>query len=360
MLAAALPSLRPRYEAGATGRRLPQMAELASNESPLGPSPAALAAALRTLSASHRYPDPGAGLLRDQLAADNGLSPEQVIVTAGTTSLIDLIARAFVGPGSSAVVSERSFLAYDSSVLASGGALIRAPMRGDTIDLGAVLAAIRQDTRVVFLANPNNPTGTAFGRLDFAGFLAGLREDVLVVLDEAYREYALGLGFDLPDGVTALRRDRRVLVLHTFSKVYGLAGLRVGYGLGDPAVIEALRDLSAPFSVSSAAEAAAIAALEDNAHVEGVVSANAEGLRALNAGLRALGFEPAPSVSNFVYVDTGLPANELRDALLAADVRVRSLAAWGAPTAIRVTVGKPSEIARFLAALRAVLEELGR
>ena len=340
-----------RYEPGAVGPRLSNVAELGSNESPWGPSPCAVAAAARVLTKSHRYPEPTTVALRGRLAADAELSPDYVLVSAGTTALIDLIARAFVGPGHSAVVSERSFLAYTVSVAQSGGVLLEAPMRRDTIDLEAVLAAVRPDTTVVFLANPNNPTGTAFGRLDFDGFLARLPGHVLVVLDEAYREYALSLGFDLPDGVGALRRDPRVIVLRTFSKVHGLAGLRIGYALAAPALLGQLRPLVPVFSVSDAAEAAAQEALDDTAHIARAVRSNTDGLRTLTAGLLALGYTPAPSVANFVYVDVGRPANLVRDALLAGGVRVRSLAGWGAPTAIRVTVGSPSEIARLLVEL---------
>lgn len=338
----------PLYEPGVTGRRLPDIAELASNESPWGPSPAAIAAAGRVLTGSHRYPEPTSSVLRERLAQAAGLSPDSVLVSAGTTALIDLVARTFVGPRHSAVVSERSFLAYRTSVQACGGMVLTAPMRGDTTDLEAVLRTIRRDTRVVFLANPNNPTGTAFDRLDFAAFLERVPRHVLVVLDEAYREYALGLGHDLPDGQAAVREGHRVLVLRTFSKVHGLAGLRVGYGLGAPVVIEHLRAVSPLFGVSEAAEVAAAAALEDDAHVARAVRLNVEGLRSLTAGLVALGYAPAPSVANFVYVDVGRPANVVRDRLLEAGVRVRSLAAWGAPTAIRITVGSQAEIGRFL------------
>lgn len=345
------PAMVLRYQPGASGRRRADMAELASNESPSGPSPEAVTAAARVLSRGHRYPDPGTDTLRERLAAAWHVGIDQVLVSPGTTALIDLVARGLVGPGRSAVVSECSFLAYAASVVGSGGTLLLAPMRRHTIDLAAIRAAVRPDTRVVFLANPNNPTGTAFDRAAFDAFLADLPERVLVVLDEAYAEYAAGLGFDLPDGVAAVRAGRPVLVLRTFSKVYGLAGLRVGYGLGPPAVVERLRALAPVFGVSDPAEAAAVAALDDAAHVARVVGANAEGLRALTAGLRALGYSPPESLANFVYVDVGRPADAVRDALLAQGVRVRSLAGWGAPTAIRITVGSAAEVARLLAAL---------
>jgi histidinol-phosphate aminotransferase len=341
----------PRYQPGATGPRPADVAELASNESPSAPSPHAVAAAARVLARGHRYPDPTTGLLRARLAAEWSVSPDEVLVSPGTTALIDLVARTLVGRGRSAVVSECSFLAYAASVAASGGTLLLAPMRRHAIDLAAVHAAVRTDTRVVFLANPNNPTGTAFDRATFDAFLAELPPRVLVVLDEAYAEYAAALGFDLPDGVAAVRAGRPVLVLRTFSKVYGLAGLRVGYGIGPRAVVEDLRARAPLFGVSDPAEAAALAALDDADHVARVVGANAEGLRALSGGLRALGYAPPVSVANFVLVDVGRPADEVRDALLARGVRVRSLAGWGAPTAIRVTVGSPAEVARLLAAL---------
>jgi histidinol-phosphate aminotransferase len=224
-------------------------------------------------------------------------------------------------------------------------------MAGDALDLDALAAAVRADTRLVFVANPNNPTGTAFEAEAFDRFLGRIPAGVLVVLDEAYAEY----GERLPDGPGLVRAGRELLVLRTFSKVYALAGLRVGYGLGPAGIVRRLSALTPPFGVGHAAQEAAVAALADQAHVRRAVSANVDGRRALTAGLRTLGLTPAPSAANFVYVDLHRAADPVRDAMLAAGVRVRSLAAWGAPTAIRITVGTPSDVAAALHTLSTTL-----
>jgi histidinol-phosphate aminotransferase len=341
----------PRYTPGVSGPRQHGLIELASNENPSGPSPLAIAAGQAGLRSSHQYPDHDAGFLKAGLAEHWELPADRVVVTAGTTALIDLVARCFLGPETRAVASERSFLAYTTSTWAAGSTLDLAPMRGDCIDLDAVLAAIRPETRVVFLANPNNPTGTAFDHARFASFLERVPAEVLVVLDEAYAEY----GHALPDTAALLRSARPPLVLRTFSKVYGLAGLRVGYALGATPVIRALADRVCPFAVSGVAQASALAALRDSRHVRTSVSANEQNRRALTDGLVALGLAPARSAANFVYVDLGRPSGPVRDHLLQSGVRVRALTDWGARTALRITVGRHTEVITAVRALSLAL-----
>ena len=343
--------VRRTYTPGAAGERADGLVELASNENPHGASPAAIAATRDAITRSHRYPEHDAGRLRTRIGEQWGLSADHVIVTPGTTPLIDLVARVLLTRTTSAVISERSFLAYAVAIEAAGALPIEVPMRDDTIDLPAIAAASRPDTRLVYLANPNNPTGTAFGRAAFDSFLREVPRHVLVVLDEAYAEYTDGL----PEGAAYVREGRRVLALRTFSKVHGLAGLRVGYGLGPPGVIASLGAVNAAFAVSRAAQHAALAALADPTHAHQSAAANRVGRARLTAGLEALGLRPAPSHANFVYVDLGRPADPVRDALLGQGVRVRALASWGAPNALRITVGSAADIDAVLAALTMIL-----
>jgi histidinol-phosphate aminotransferase len=342
------------YVPGVTGARREGTSELASNENPHGPSPAVLAALREALAHSHLYPEHDAGSLGAHLAERWGLTPEHVIVTAGSTALIDLVARTLLEPGASAVASERSFLAYTTAVEATGATLRLAPTRRSAIDLDGVVGAIAADTRLVFLANPNNPTGTAFDRAAFEAFLDRVPDGVLVVLDEAYAEYAAG-AMPLPEGASFVRQRRGVLALRTFSKVHALAGLRVGYGLGPPDLIRALAGRAPTFGVSHLAQRAAVAALDDIEHVGRCLALNREGRERLTHGLAALGLSPTPSVANFVHVDLGYPAERVVAGLLLAGVRVRSLAAWGEPHALRITIGRLEDLERALVALKVLL-----
>lgn len=345
-----IPLLSTSYQPGRIGARV--YAELASNENPCGASPMALKAAQTALSLSHAYPEHDAQSLRSKLAMASDIAPTQVLVGPGSTPLIDLIARTLLGPGKSAVVSERSFLAYNTAVESANGILLRAPMTQNRVDLQAVLDQVREDTRLIFLANPNNPTGSCFLRHPFEEFLDRLPAHVLVVLDEAYAEYAEGL----PDGPALIREGRNVLVLRTFSKIYGLAGLRIGYAMGPAALIAALSQRMSPFAVSQVALAAASAAMDDWEHLERSLQVNRESLALLEAGLRSFGLNPAPTSANFLYVDFGKASDPICESLLQYGVRIRALRGWGAPTAARISAGGISEVQRLLAGLSNVLQ----
>lgn len=329
--------------------------KMASNENPFGPSPKALEAMRRAAAEANLYPDNDTTELRSRLAAMNSLAPEQVLVTDGSTALIDLIARTLLAPTLNAVTSERSFIVYLIATRAAGGELIEVPMQGYGYDLDAIADAVNEDTRIVFLANPNNPTGTLFDAKATDRFLERIPPSVFVVLDEAYYDFASYFakkrGVEYSHSLEYVREGRSVIVLRTFSKGHGLAGLRVGYGFGPPEILAYLERLKTAFSVSAVAEAAALAALEDAEHMRRTLENNERGAEFLLGKLRELGYEPVPTWSNFIYFDAGTDAGALAKRIQAEGVIVRSLAPWGIASGIRVTIGTPEQNERFVAAL---------
>jgi len=335
-----------------------RLIKLDSNESPFGPSPRVLEAMRSALSAANLYPYDDCSPLRLKLAAHHGLPPEQVLVTAGSTALLGLLCQTVLGPGLNAVTSERSFIVYSLAVQAAGAHLIEAPMRAgeDGFDLEAILAAIDSNTRIVFLANPNNPTGTMLDAAAVEHFLTRLPAHVLVVLDEAYYEFALHFatlrGITYSNSLDYVRQGAGVVVLRTFSKAYGLAGLRVGYGLGPAELLGYCARMRNTFSVSSVAQAAAIAALDDRLHILRVVENNALQSMVLLEGLSAMGYRAVPTAANFVFCDLGEDAASFADRLQKDGVSVRPLGAWGAPNCIRVTIGTAEQNQTFLSAAR--------
>lgn len=339
---------------------LSSIIKLASNENPFGPSPKALAAMREAAASGNFYPDNENLELRGKLAERHNISPEHILVTAGTTQFIDIISRTLLGPGLNAVTSEKTFIVYAIAVRAAGGEYIQAPMRGEAFDLDAVAAAVNESTRVVFLANPNNPTGTMFDAASTDRFLARLPEQVLVVLDEAYCDFAQSFaalrGVNYSHSLDYVRQAKNIVVLRTFSKAHGLAGIRVGYGFGPPKLLQHLARVRTAFSVSGVAEAGAIAALDDHAHIAQAVQNNLEESKWLEDKLRELGFNPVPTSASFIYFDTGEAAGELARRLQAEGIIVRPMTIWGGPQAIRVTVGTPEQNRRFVAALKLVRE----
>src|ERR1700677_602269 len=274
--------------------RRSQLIKLDSNENPFGPSPRAIDAMRSALATANSYPDDDGTALCWKLVAHHGLRPEQVLVTAGSTGVLSLLCQALLEPGRNAVTSERSFIIYSMVVRAAGARLVEAPMRDDAFDLEAILAAIDANTRIVFLANPNNPTGTLFEAAIVEQFLAQLRGHVCLVLDEAYYEFALHFAslrrVNYSNSLDYVHRGASVVVLRTFSKAHGLAGLRVGYGLGPAELLGYCARMRNTFSVSSVAQAAAMAAIDDEAHIRRVVDNNALQTRVVAEGLAALGF----------------------------------------------------------------------
>ena len=332
--------------------------KLASNENPLGPSPKGIAAARAALEDSNRYPDGGTHALRQTLAERHGVSPDELFIGLGSSELIDLAARVLLRPGVQGLTSEGTYAPFSVAIRASGAELVLVPQRQFGLDLRATAKAITAKTGVIYIANPNNPTGSAFGRAEFDEFLAMVPDGVLLVLDEAYIHYGLSMG--LRDSVEAYRKRKNLLILRTFSKVYGLAGLRIGYAIGRPELLAAMNKLRTPFNTSGVAQAAALAALDDNEHVARCIEANAAERKRLSEGLAKLGYWPVPSESNFVFLVVGPEAKALSDDLLQMGVIVRPLAWMGFPEAIRISVGTAEENEKCLSAMaRVILKRAG-
>lgn len=350
-----MPKLTARYIPGH-----PQISEhatsLASNENSFGPSPLAMRRFIEVAPQSHLYPDPECSLLRGRLAARLGLSEEQILIGAGSTQLIYLLASAYLQPGESAVAGSLSFLAYALATETAGAQLLRAPMKGYGIDLDGALQKIDASTRLVFLANPNNPTGSCLLAKEIDRFLDALPSHCTLVLDEAYHEYAsFFYGGRYSRALEYLREGRRVIVLRTFSKAHGLAGLRVGYALGAPSALAPVAAMRPPFSVPHAAEQAAIAALEDDAHIQGSLTKNARSLAELREGLFSLGIVTPPSAANFLFAPLNQDAARIAQRLKEEDIWVRPLGPWGAPQAIRITSGTSLQNQKLFSALAAAL-----
>lgn len=326
--------------------------KLASNENPLGVGPRARAAAAAALDTLALYPDGNGYALKSALARQLGVALDGIVLGNGSNDVLELVARAFLGPGTSAVYAQHAFAVYPLVTQAVGAAGIEAPARDFGHDLAAMRAAVRADTRVVFIANPNNPTGTLLSATDLREFIADLPEHVLVVLDEAYGEY---LDADLrAPSLDWLERFPNLVLTRTFSKAYGLAGLRVGYALAAPDVADLLNRVRQPFNVNSVALAAATAALEDRVFLAESRHVNDLGMAQLCAGFDALGLDFIPSFGNFVCVRVGRADNVYR-ALLARGVIVRPVGNYGLPEHLRVSIGLPEQNARLLDALAAVL-----
>jgi len=333
--------------------------KLASNENPLGPSPKAMAAARAVLGDSNRYPDGGTHLLREALAERRGVSTEEIFVGLGSSEIIDLASRVLLRAGLQGLTSEGTYAPFSVAIRASGAELVLVPQREFAFDLKAMSRAITPKTGVIYLANPNNPTGSAFTGKEFEEFLASVPDGVLVVLDEAYIDYATSMG--LRDAVEAYRKRKNLLILRTFSKVYGLAGLRIGYAIGRPELLSAMNKLRTPFNTSGLAQAAALAALDDNEHVTRCIEMNARERKRLSEGLARLGFRPVPSEANFVFIVAGSDAQGMSDDLLQTGVIVRPLGWMGFAEAIRISVGTAEENDKCLSAMaRVIVKRAGK
>jgi histidinol-phosphate aminotransferase len=326
--------------------------KLASNENPLGPSPRAVEAIRQSLHRVSFYPDGSGYYLREKLAARHNVERDQIILGAGSTDLIELAAKTFVTPGDEVLLSESSFYIYEIAGREMGGSLVKIPMRDLTCDLEAIARAVSARTKLVYLGNPNNPTGTMFTASAFARFLDAVPPRVLVVLDEAYFQY-VGRS-DYSRSIEEVLAGRNLLVLRTFSKVYGLAGLRIGYGIGHPELIAALNRIRSPFNASLVAQAGALAALDDHEHVSRSVESNLREMQFLSRELESLGVCYTPSEANFLLVDTGRDCEDDFRRLLHEGVIVRPMKLYGFPARLRVTVGRRRDNEIFLEALARV------
>ena len=333
--------------------------KLASNENPFGPSRLAVAAAQAVIPNMARYPEGSGYQLVARLAELHGVAADCITLGNGSNDVLDLVARVFLTPAHAAVFSRHAFAVYPIVVQAVGARAqvaaahdgSRGPAYGH--DLDAMHACIDADTRVVFIANPNNPTGGWLAAKPLDDFIAALPAHVMVVVDEAYFEYVIE--DDYPDATQWLERYPNLIVTRTFSKAYGLAGLRVGYAVSHPEVAGLLNRVRQPFNVNLIAQAAALAALDDHEHLASSIRHNHAGMQQLQDGLRTLGLDWIDSVGNFIAVDTGRAATEVYAALLREGVIVRPVANYAMPQHLRITIGNREENARCLAALEKVL-----
>jgi histidinol-phosphate aminotransferase len=334
--------------------------KLASNENPLGPSPVALEAARAALQGIGLYPDGSGYELRRALGERHGVGAGQITLGNGSNDVLVLLAETFLGPRTEAIHSAYAFLVYGLAIQATGAtARVAEAHRADETqpyghDLAAMRALIGPRTRLVYIANPNNPTGTWLDAGPLREFIASLPPRVIVVVDEAYAEYVVAA--DFPDTTSWLQEFPNLVVTRTFSKIFGLAGLRVGYAVSHPRVAELLNRVRQPFNVNSIGQAAALGALRDEEHVERSRQANATGLRQLADGLAVLGLGAAPSRGNFLLVNVGRPAGLLYDSLLRAGTIVRPVANYGLPHHLRITVGTQPQNVRLLQALAEALQ----
>ncbi len=328
--------------------------KLASNENPYGPSPKAVTAIQRSLAGLNDYPDGGAYYLKQALAARHRVDARQIIVGNGTNELLEMVVRTCVRPGESVLYADPSFIVYKLAPLAAGCSIKRVPLTPDLrYDLPALARAADAKTKLLVIGNPNNPTGTYVTARELEDFLGAVSEDLVVVLDEAYFEYASAS--DFPNGFDFLGWRKRLLVTRTFSKCYGLAGLRVGYGVGDLELVDYLNRGRQPFNVNSLAQVAALAALDDVEHLTLATRSNREEMARLVPALRARGFKVYDSQANFVLVDVHQDGEQLFQKLLRRGVIVRPVSNYGLTTCVRVTIGTPAQNDRLLAAIDEVL-----
>ena len=328
---------------------IPGAVKLASNENPLGPSPKALAALNQGTDTLHRYPDSAAHHLTRALADHLNVSLNQVLVGNGSDEIISLLVKAFVTPGDDCVMADPTFVMYKLAVTGGYGVTKEVPLHAWCHDLPAMARIITDRTRLVFICNPNNPTGTMVTHDDVLTFMAEIPDHVIVVFDEAYYEYVRHSHY--PNTIQFVRENRPVVVLRTFSKIYGLAGLRIGYGIMTSEMVDYLHRVRNPFNTNALAQTAALAALRDEAHVTASRQLNESEMAVVESGLRELGFSPLSSQTNFLYFDTGRDGHDLFTSLLKEGVIVRHIRG----SMIRVTIGEPKENRQFLRALKKVI-----
>jgi histidinol-phosphate aminotransferase len=329
--------------------------KLASNENPLGPSPLAIAAIRAALGDLNRYPDGSSWALTHKIAARHKVGADHVFPASGSVEVINLLAFLFLRPGLNAVFSQYGFAIYPLAAAAAGGESKIVPMKpGYEFDLDGIAAAIDANTRLVFLDNPNNPTGVIFRRAEWEKFLARAPDHVVIVADEAYFEFVRDR--DYPDSLEYHDGQRMIVTLRTFSKIYGLAGVRIGYAIARPDVIQLLHKVRQPFNVTAPAQAGAIAAMDDDDHVRRTLETNAAGIEYLAREFRRLGIGFAPPHANFILADVG-DGRAVFERLLRLGVIVRPAGGYGLPRHVRISVGLEEENRKLVAALEQALTE---
>ncbi len=337
--------------------------KMASNENPFGPSPLAIEAMKAAAREVNFYPDNGVTELTARLAEIHGVETAQILVTAGSSALLDIMARTLLGPGLNAITSKFSFIVYPIVTRATGAQFIEVPTVNDGYDLDRILAAVDVNTRLIYLSNPNNPTGTILDADAIDRFLDQLPSHVITVLDEAYYDYASYFaaerGFDYSHALDYVRQGRRVVVLRTFSKAHGLAGVRVGYGMGPAELMGYFARLKPAFMVSSLGEAAALAALADTDHIQQALETNAAQASLLTPAIADMGIRVTPTWTNFLFCRVGEDAAGFCRALQEDGIIVRHMSgSWGAPDAFRVTIGTPEQNQHLLRALKRAVSRI--
>lgn len=325
--------------------------KLASNENPLGPSPKAVAAVKKALEGLNRYPDGSGFYLSQALAKKYEVKTGQIILGNGSNELIELVVRTFIQPGDEIVSADPSFVVYKMITQAAGGTNVIVPCKDMRHDLDAMAERITPKTKIVFIANPNNPTGTMNPKPEMDRFMERVPDHVIVGVDEAYFEYVTHA--DYPDSLDYLKEGRNILALRTFSKIYGLAGLRIGYGITTPEIAELMNKVRQPFNTNSLAQTGALAALADRKHVEKSVALNNEGKQFLSQSFRQLGVPYIPTEANFILFETALDCKDAYTALMKQGVIVRPMGG----KRLRVTIGLPEENKRFVAELEKLIKQ---
>ncbi len=324
--------------------------KLASNENPLGPSPKAMAAVKKAVEGLNRYPDGSGFYLSEALAKKYGVDLSQIILGNGSNELIELVVRTFIQPGDEIVSADPSFVVYKMITQAANGTNVVVPCKDMRHDLDAMAERITEKTRIVFIANPNNPTGTMNTRTEMDRFMSRVPDHVIVAVDEAYFEYVTHAEY--PDSLDYLKEGKNILALRTFSKIYGLAGLRIGYGITTTAIAELMNKVRQPFNTNSLAQIGALAALADRKHVEKSIAINNEGKQYLYQSFQQLGISYIPTETNFIMFETQKDSKDLYNALLKTGVIIRPMG----PRKLRVTIGLPEENKRFITELEKIVK----
>jgi len=329
--------------------------KLASNENPLGPSPLAVRAVIDNVNKINRYPDGSAYYLKSKLAGLFDITPERIIIGNGSNNLIELAIRTFLSRGEEVIQAFPTFLFYEKITTSSGCRLISVPLKDFRINLDGILNAVTKKTKLIFINNPNNPTGTALAGAEVKDFLRSLSPDIVVVLDEAYIEFITDE--NIANGLELLKDFPRLIVLRTFSKLYGLAGLRIGYGFSSEDIVDYMNRVRQPFNVNLLAQAAAVAALDDRAFVAETLRILREGLEYLFTKLNELGIEYRPTQTNFFLIKSPLGGRKTYELMLREGVIIRSMESFGLKEYIRINVGLPEENKRFIETFKKVLNE---
>ena len=329
--------------------------KMASNENALGPSPKAVAAIRKNISKIHRYPDGGCFYLRNKLAKTLKVPTESLIFGNGSDELLVFAVRAFVGRGDEVIIADPTFLIYEIATQVEDGTIVKVPMKNFHYDLDGMKSRISDRTKIIFIANPDNPVGTYVSETALLKFLKSVPENIIVVLDEAYYEFA-AVKKDYPDSIKFLDSFKNLIVARTFSKAYGLSGLRVGFAVVSPDIAAALNKVREPFNVNLLAQAAAVAALDDKAHLKKTLAMVAQGRQYLTSELKKIDIKVVETATNFILADLGRDAGGIYEKLLKKGVIVRPMGVWGLKNFIRVTIGKPLENKRFVEELKKIMK----